>query len=307
MKIFLLILILNVSLIKCFEEIFLEVSIDEEQENGTLVVDLRSKISSLSLLKNSEGYQIKFVRPCLNFYFDENNFFKILSSKIDREEICPYENNCYFICNLFLQKEEIKLIKLKININDINDHKPKFNKKFYSFEFLNENLIKKKFFIQLEQAQDKDLSPENSITNYYLNLTENDDFPFQLYFNKENHLLQLILIENIPEETKKFLVELIVVDGKYEKDNCFIEINILENQQNSFNPPEFSQKFYEFYIFNQNQTFLGQVQAKNSFQQRIYYRLIPSNNFNFDLFQINETTGEIFFKNKQKISSLNHF
>jgi hypothetical protein len=47
--------------------------------------------------------------------------------------------------------------------------------------------------------------------------------------------------------------------------------------------------------------------AKNCFQQRIYYRLIPSNNFNFDLFQINETTGEIFFKNKQKISSLNHF
>ena len=50
MKILLLILILNPYLIKCFEEILIETSIDEEQENGTLVVDLRKEISSLSLL-----------------------------------------------------------------------------------------------------------------------------------------------------------------------------------------------------------------------------------------------------------------
>jgi len=304
MKILLLILILNLYLIKCFEEIFIEVSIDEEQENGTLVVDLRSKIESLSYLNNSEGYQIKFVRPCLNIYFDEKNFFKILSLKIDREEICPYENNCYLICNLFIQKNEIKLIKLKINIKDINDHQPKFHKKFYFYEFLNENLIKNNFHIQLEQAEDKDLSPENSIENYYLNLTENNQFPFKLNYNKINHLLELILIENLQE--KKYFTELIVIDGKNSKDNCFIEINILENEKNDFYPPEFDLKLYQFFIFNQNQTFIGQVHAKNHLnnKEQIYYRLIPSTIINSNLFRINQTTGEIYL---QQFYSLDQF
>jgi len=299
MNLLFLILLLNPYVIKCFEEMFIEVSIDEEQENGTLVVDLRTKISSLSLLNNSEGYKIKFVRPCLNIYLDEKNLFKIVSLKIDREELCPYEINCYLICNLLIEREEIKLIKLKININDINDHKPKFNKKNYYFEYLNENLLINKFHIQLEEAKDKDLSIKNSILNYYLIKKEN--FPFKLNYNKENHLLELILIEEI-KENKRFLNELIVFDGQNEKDNCFIEINIIEN---NFSPPKFDLNLYKFFIFNQNQTFIGQVNAKDPFNQnkQIYYRLISSNY----LFEINQTTGQIYFNNKQKISFLNQF
>ena len=124
------ILLLNICKLKCFEELLIEVSIDEEQENGTLVVDLQTKMSSLKLLNQSERYLIKLIRPCSNIYIDQKNSFRILSKKVDREEVCPYDNNCYFICNLFLQiNEEMKFIKLKIEINDINDHKPKFSKR----------------------------------------------------------------------------------------------------------------------------------------------------------------------------------
>ena len=188
MNIFLIFLLaLNLNLIETFEEISIEVSIKEEEKNGTIIVDLRSYFNSLSFLNNSNGFIIKFARPCLNIYIDEKNSFIIRSFKIDREQFCPYEKICYFNCDLFIEKEEMKLIKLKINIEDINDHKPKFKKKFYSYEF-DENLSKG-FRIPLEQAEDKDLSEKNSIKNYHLNVFNLTYFPFELNYDEKNHLL----------------------------------------------------------------------------------------------------------------------
>lgn len=287
---------------ECFEEIFLEVSIDEEQENGTLIIDLRKEISSL---KNLKEYKIKFVRPCLNIYLNEKDKLKILSNKIDREEICPYENNCYLICKLLIEKEEIKLINLKINIKDINDHKPLFNKKFYLFNLLN----KENSSIELEQAKDKDLSLENSIKNYYLNLTKEEEnkFALKLNFNKEKHLLELILINNL-QGIKKVKVELIVIDGKNEKDFCLIEINLLENEENLFLPPKFDSELYKFNIYNLNKTsFIGKVNAKTSLNKEINYRLISTNIYYFHLFEINSKTGEIYLKENENENNLNEF
>ncbi|CAF1083372.1 unnamed protein product [Rotaria magnacalcarata] len=308
MKIFLIFLLtINLNLIETFAEISIEVSIKEEEKNGSIIVDLRSYFNSLSFLNNSNGFIIKFARPCLNIYIDEKNSFIIRSLRIDREQFCPYEKNCYLNCDLFIEKEEMKLIKLKINIEDINDHKPKFKKNFYSYEF-DENLSKG-FRIPLEQAEDKDLSEKNSIKNYHLNVFNLTYFPFELTHDEKNHLLELILIENLEKKSEnvKFLFELMVNDGENEEDQCLIEINILKTQHNNYLPPKFDLNLYKFFIFNLNETFIGKVHAKNSLNlnnQQIYYRIIPSIE-NLNLFQINETSGEIFLNRKQKINFLN--
>ena len=303
-----LIVIIKFSVIELFEEVLIEVSIKEEEQNGTIIVDLRSYIKSFSLLNNSNSYKIKFVRPCSNFYIDDKNLFEIRSLKLDREEICQYETNCYLNCDLFIEKEEIKLIKLRINIEDINDHKPKFKKSFYSYEF-DENLSTG-FRFQLEQAEDKDISEENSIKNYYLNRINSSFFPFKLHYDKENHLLELILMENIKTNRRvQYIFELVVVDGKNENDKCLIEINILNNEQNDYLPPRLEKNLYEFYISNQNQTFIGQIHAENPSNinnKQIYYRLIPSVE-NSNLFRINETTGEIFLNENQKLNTFDQF
>ncbi|CAF4835788.1 unnamed protein product, partial [Rotaria sp. Silwood1] len=309
--ILIIIIIININKIKSFEEISIEISIKEEEENGTIIVDLRSYIKSEYILNNSNGYIIKFVRPCLNFYIDKENLFKIRSFKIDREKLCPYDKNCYLNCDLYIEKEEIKLIKLKINIEDINDHKPKFKKKYYLYEF-DENILIG-YRLQLEQAEDKDLSEKNSIKNYYLNLFNITYFPFKLNYDKKNHLLELILIKNL-EKNKKYLFELIVNDGENEEDKCLIEINILQNQQYNNNlPPIFDFNLYKFNIFNLNKTFIGKVHAKNDFyinlnnnNKQIYYRIIPLIE-NSNLFQINETTGEIYLNDKQQINLFDKF
>ncbi|CAF2797906.1 unnamed protein product [Rotaria sp. Silwood2] len=317
--ILIIIIIEKLNIIKCFEEISIEISIKEEEENGTMIIDLRSYIKSEFLQNNnSNGYIIRFVRPCLNLYIDKENSFKIRSFKIDREKLCQYEKFCYLNCDLFIEKEAIKLVKLKINIEDINDHKPKFKKELYSYE-LDENLLIG-FRLQLEQAEDKDLSEKNSIKNYYLNLFNLTYFPFKLNYDKKNHLLELILIKNLEKKNKneKYVFQLIVNDGENEEDKCLIEINILENQQYNNLPPKFDLNLYKFFIFNLNETFIGKVHAKNDFNfnfnlnnnnnnyKQIYYRIIPSIE-NSNLFQINETSGEIFLNEKQKINLFDKF
>ena len=260
----------------------------EERENGTLLVDLRSYLPSLN---NSNGYLIKFVRPCSpKIYFDSENRFLLRLMTIDREELCPYELNCSLTCNLFIQKEEMKLLKLKLTIEDVNDHRARFRKRFYSYN-LDENLPLDYRF-QLEEAEDKDLFSLK--TFYYLNLSQFDSFPFELIYNKEKHFLELILIKKLGKNPK-YSFELIVNDEDQE-DKCLIEINILFNQEI---PPEFHSKFYQFTISNLNQTSVGQVHVKDQ-QRQIYYRLIPSNEENRNLFRINQTTGEILLEKQEK-------
>ncbi|CAF4117328.1 unnamed protein product, partial [Rotaria sp. Silwood2] len=180
--ILIIIIIEKINIIKCFEEISIEISIKEEEENGTMIIDLRSYIKSEFLQNNnSNGYIIRFVRPCLNLYIDKENSFKIRSFKIDREKLCPYEKFCYLNCDLFIEKEAIKLVKLKINIEDINDHKPKFKKELYSYE-LDENLLIG-FRLQLEQAEDKCLIEINILENQqYNNLPPKFDLNLYKFF-----------------------------------------------------------------------------------------------------------------------------
>ncbi|CAF4396479.1 unnamed protein product, partial [Adineta steineri] len=154
------------------------------------------------------------------------------------------------------------------------------------------------YHLQLEQAEDKDLFSKNF---YSLNISSSSSFPFKLNYNEENHLLELILINKLDKNIKKYSFELIVNDNENGiDDKCLIELNILFNQQlNSF-PPEFEFKSYKFIIYNFNQTFIGQVKIKNSKENNpVYYRLISSSSSsleeNFNLFQINEKTGEISF------------
>jgi hypothetical protein len=291
MKFLLLFIIISPYLIKCFEEISIEILVKEEQENGTEIIDLQKRIASLSKLNKFDGYKMRFVRQCEYLYIDE---LKLRSLKIDREQICRYEKECLITCDLLIEDEEMKLIKLKIKIEDINDHKPKFMKKSYYYEINEENLLFNNSLIELEQAEDEDLIEMN---NYYLNCS--NDFPFKINFNKENHFLELILIKNV--EKDKYLFELIVDDELNQSDKCLIEIKIIPND---FNPPEFDLNLYEFVLYNFNSTFIGKVNVKNHSLKKIFYRFISSFE---NLFEINSTTGQIYLKSNQNFNSFDHF
>jgi len=300
MNILLLIFLNFLIQIKCFEEINLEVGFKEEQENGSLVIDLSE---SIDLLKQSKtNFEIKILNSCSNIYLNQ---FKVLSNKIDREEICSNNENCFLNCKILIQKgNEMKLIRLKINIEDINDHSPKFNKKNYFYLIENQHFQR----IQLEQAQDKDLTFANSISNYFLNFSsqiEKETFPFELNFDENQHVLQLILIR--PIQQQNFHFQLFAQDRQNRTDFCFIQIQIQTNLHLS-SPPKFKSNLYQFFITNldeKQQQFIGQVQLEhqNNSNEQFYFRLIPFQQF----FQINQTNGQIYLTNSNQILQQNFY
>ncbi|UJR10748.1 hypothetical protein I4U23_014936 [Adineta vaga] len=307
MNIIVVVLILSLfssALVQSFQELSLQLSIKEEQPNGTLIVDLTSHFPSFNNT-TSQGYLVKFVRPCPNIYLDHHNPFLLRALMIDREKLCPYERVCSFQCQLFLQKDHINFIQLKFSIEDINDHQAKFRKPMYSYE-LDQNLPLN-YHLQLEQAEDQDYLSHH---NYSLNSSSPFPFPFpfRLNFDENNHLLELILVDKLPLSPRKYAFELIVSSkdengDEKEDDRCVIELEILSNEEKNSFPPEFQSKFYQFIVSNPNQTFIGQVHVVE--KDQVFYRLISSNEQNLDLFQVNERTGEIFLKQKPSESNLN--
>ena len=167
--------------IRSFEELAIELSLKEEQPNGTVIVDLRSHIPSLNA---SRGSLVRFVRPCPKIYLDERQPFVLRALTIDREEMCPYERVCFIHCQLFVQRDEMKFIQLKLTIDDVNDHRARFRKHFYSYELADS--LPLDYRLQLEQAEDPDLLSTHS---YRLNSSSSSAFPFRLHHDPDNHSL----------------------------------------------------------------------------------------------------------------------
>ena len=290
------VLMMMVMSIECFEEKLIEKSFEEEQENGTIVLDLREEISSLSKEEKDEGYEMRFVRRCFYFYFDGENSFLIRSLRIDREEICSNEEKCFLTCELLMKKEEkIRLIKLKIEIKDKNDHRPTFLKKNSFYEISKENLRRSSnFSIELEKAQDKDFHFHHF---YFLN-SSTIDFPFELKDRKDKDFLELFIdLQKIKRNEYEF--QLIVVDEDEQRDSSLVRIQFIED---SFHLFQFQSDLYQFTIRQSNQTFLGQISLQNSsFDDRMNYRLIFSNQFDSNLFFIDQTNGKIFLKDFHQI------
>lgn len=292
---------------RSFEEISINFTIEEEQPDGTLLIDLDEYFRNQTD-QTIRGYQREFLSSCPHLYFSSNDkeqpidYWKILIKHLDREQLCPYDEQCDLICQLYLKKDEMKLLKLHLYVKDINDHRGKFRKKAYSYQ-LDEDLSPGYRF-QLEQVEDEDYDCKNK--SYYLKHSYNaEEFPFALSFNATQHLLELILVKPVDGDRQSFYqFQLIAQDQNQDEDQCELQIEILSNDIDSNPIPLFQQSVYDFFIENLQQKFIGRVhldesvKGRNSNSNPIFFRLLSSNHQDeyLKLFQINSTTGEIYLK-----------
>ena len=311
--------------VESFEKLSIELSIDEEQPNGTTLLDLRDHFPQLFL---SNEWKRRFVPSCSHFYFHDNddndNFWTILTKRFDREEICPsYRDDCQLKCQLLIERrEKILLIDLKINLLDIDDHRAQFRQRKYFFQ-LNEDLPLG-YRLQLEQSEDQD-SADRQKKSYSIKTLplregggggEEDLFPFELHFNRDEHLLELILRKSLPRKTKKYLLELFVEKNDAEiEDRCSIEIEIRSVLTDLHRTlvPEFDQIQIQFFVnqLDPMNLLLGQIPLKHQQQQHstLFSRLISSSSSSSssspsidDLFFFNQTTGELFLRSSSSSS-----
>lgn len=292
-KMFRFIFVLLPLTVLCLDQMSFEVSIDEEQSNGTVIIDLSSRFSL-----NSSPLSAKFLRPCHHFFIDHSKFnLLIRSTKLDREKLCPRSEHCRISCEILVQHQQTTFVRLVVNVNDINDHRPIFSKRFYSLSVAENIPVGSR--VQLEQAQDEDSTINNSISRYIL-LDTSNDFPFELDFDRFQHLLSLVVRHQLDFEQKQFYkVELKVFDGQDQSDQTQLEIKVINVNDC---PPIFNSSNYKFRI--KTKGFVGRVYAEDrDINDQIFYRFGSS--VDEQLFTINQTSGEIFYLSDR--INQNHF
>jgi hypothetical protein len=173
-------------------------------------------------------------------YYNTSNGNILLINSLDREDLCSQHICSCIKCQLIIELIEwqlpYRLLKLILNVDDINDHIPRFPLENYQLHVMENVLIG--FELPLEGAYDADLGENGRIHYELISLSKG---PFALV-TKMNGGIALKVIEEIDREEKDFYqYELIAFDYGQPKQqsstklliNIDVSMNELSNHINS--------------------------------------------------------------------------
>ncbi|CAI9732435.1 putative protocadherin beta-18 [Octopus vulgaris] len=220
---------------------------------------------------------------------------------LDAETLCQYNVECFRILEVAVQEGHsvIKILEVKVVIDDVNDNYPMFLDKVFQINLPESLLIGSKRIIP--NAIDNDVSIQNSKLIY--RLYDSGDIPFRLFISNNsdgNDLLQLILKGTLDCEKKDiYNIQLIAKDGGSPQKEGVLDIMISVQDEND-NSPVFSQNIYNITINDIHQTNipvlrLSATDSDIGENQRISYTFSTKTpNKIKECFRLNKVTGELF-------------
>ncbi|CAI9733468.1 protocadherin beta-15-like [Octopus vulgaris] len=243
--------------------------------------------------------------------FNVTNSGKLYTTQtLDAESLCTYNKECSRIVKVAVRKGKtfMKILKVKIIIEDINDHQPEFPS----------NQLKVKFYEtegkgstkSIPNAVDKDIGLPNSKIVYKL---KDKSKTFSLSIFKESdgiNLLKIILEGMLDRELKDtYMLQLIARDGGSPPKEGILDIEISVIDVND-NRPTFTQKSYNTTISDTHHIsspvfVLSATDLDSGQNGNINYFLHRNTNeYDKKYFKLNHKSGEIFtndnfFRNKR--------
>ncbi|XP_047434431.1 protocadherin-23 [Mugil cephalus] len=191
-----------------------------------------------------------------------------------------------------------EMIKVKIEVEDVNDHSPEFPSEVADVEISELSPPGSRF--QLEGAEDKD---EGELGTQGYRITEKEMselFHLEHRSGSENHLsLDLILNNKLDRETQDFYsLTIEAFDGGIPARTGTLRVNVHVLDEND-NPPVFNQTEYHAYVREDAPTtsVVCQVHAIDldlGDNGRITYEINRRQSDPSEVFSINETTGVVY-------------
>ncbi|CAF3097016.1 unnamed protein product [Rotaria sp. Silwood2] len=229
-------------------------------------------------------------------YYNALNGHISLSRSLDREYLCSEHicscTKCQLIIELIEWQIPYRLLKLILNVDDINDHIPKFSFDNYQLNIIENVPIG--FELPIESAYDADLG-ENSQIHYELKSHSNG--PFEL-ITKINGGLTLKVIKEIDREKQdSYQYELIAFDhGKPRKQSStklFIQVNDMND-----NSVLLSKTYIQLHVSENTPvgtelTYINATDNDIGLNGKIHYSItngFPSSSWR-DYFRIGDSTG----------------
>ncbi|GAB1610348.1 protocadherin beta-16 isoform X1 [Argonauta hians] len=302
--------VLLVTCLTCCYSIDLTYHAEEEKYSGSYLGD----IAADSHLRDTFAFQhlslvtfnqLKTHREGKHQLFNVTKAGKLYTAQtLDAEKLCTYNVECFRIFKIAIHQAEtfMKILKVKVIIDDINDHKPEFVKNLVSLQF--DEGDGKGMRKSIPNAVDKDVGVINSkITYQILQSSGKTLCPFTLSVTKTisgRSELGIVLQKKLDREVKdSYNIRVVAKDGGYPPKQGILDVKISVIDIND-NAPVFTNDIYNISIKNtyQRNKPLVILSAKDlDFGENghvSYYFSSETPDSIKSHFQLNQVTGEIF-------------
>ncbi|XP_055015295.1 protocadherin gamma-A11-like isoform X7 [Boleophthalmus pectinirostris] len=236
-------------------------SIPEEMAKGSLVGniahDLGLDVKRLQLRKARihTGESEEYIQ------FNKERGVLLIKEKIDREALCGQTTPCALRYEIVLENP-IEVFPITVEITDINDNPPSFDKEERRFEISEIAAVGSKFMLEI--AIDPDIG-RNGLQSYTLKPTDN--FVLKLHDQTDGGKKVEMILQKPLDREKEEIISLLLtaVDGgePQRSGTMLIHITVLDANDNA---PVFSQSIYKASIKENavNGTLITQVSASDA-------------------------------------------
>ncbi|KAM4732149.1 protocadherin gamma-A9-like isoform 17-T17 [Anableps anableps] len=268
-------------------------SIPEEMPKGSLIGNIGRDLG-LDSKRLSSGKARIFTGDNTDYIeLKRERGVLLVKEKIDRELLCGQTTPCALHFQVILENP-MELYTVAVEITDINDNAPLFEKSDMKFKISESAVIGAKFL--LERAIDPDVGM-NSLQSYFLTNTEH--FVLKLKDQPDGEkIIEMVLQKHLDREKQEeiFLV-LTAVDGGEPQLSGTAKIHVTVLDVND-NAPVFTKQLYKATIPENAPkgtvvTTVNALDADKGLNSKIIYSISNTIADIRDLFKMNESNGDL--------------
>ncbi|XP_036355028.1 protocadherin 18-like isoform X1 [Octopus sinensis] len=231
--------------------------VEEEKSPDSYVGNIASDSKLLESIPSEEHNLVRF-HQLHQRQTGNDNLFTVsktgelyTAQKLDAELLCTSNTECFRIIKISVRRAQtfMKILKIKVVIEDVNDNSPEFLRKSVKLDFSEGDAMG--LTKSIPNAIDKDVGDLNSKIIYELQRKIND--PFKLSVTKRmtgSSKLGLILTERLDRERKaSYTLQVIARDGGNPMRQGILRIQVSVTDLND-NSPLFTQNTFNISIKN---------------------------------------------------------
>ncbi|XP_073730282.1 protocadherin gamma-A11-like isoform X24 [Misgurnus anguillicaudatus] len=282
-------------------------SIPEEIPKGSIVGNIAQDLGlDLQRLKSGKGRI--FTGDSTEYIgLDKETGLLLIREKMDRESLCAKTTPCALHLQLILENP-MELYTITVEITDINDNPPTFQKKRIQFEISESAVTGARFM--LEKAVDADVGV-NGLQSYSLKPTDN--FALELHTQASGGKNVEMVLQKPLDREKKEVISLLLtaIDGGDPQLSGTVQIHVTVLDAND-NAPVFTQKVYKATLTENSArgsklTIVSATDADEGSNGHVTYYIASTEDSARNMFIIDQHSGEITLNSVVDFEKASHY